>query len=196
MSCSCSCNPCTCGSGCNTDNEPLSSALNNFVTAFFGSVSKSCVNGQTVWILPCDLEAGSPDFPRNPNEGLACYFMRFANAFFSTQFLAPGNTGYRLTTLAATDVVLVADVDVINQDFNGTLTAPVNIDLSSSGAVNGKEFFISFDDLVITATNNIEIRSDSTSLLVINTAGTLNGLVKAVYTGTAWTLTLTSVNVT
>ena len=77
MSCqACNCNPCQC-EPCDPNNEPLASALNNFITAFFGSVTKTCVNGQVVWALPCDLEAGCDDFPRLPGEGIACYFMRF-----------------------------------------------------------------------------------------------------------------------
>lgn len=195
MSCGCSCSPCE-HSSCDAANEPLSSQLNNFVTAFFGSLTKSCVNNQVVWTLPCDLDGGDPSFPRNPGEGLACYFLRFMNAFTAAQVFAIGNKGYRSTTLSVTDVVLFRNVDVVNQDFTGTLAAPVDIFLSSNGAVNGDEFYISFTDLVITATNNIEIKSDAVSLLLIDTPGTLNGYLKAVYTGTAWKLTLTSVNIT
>lgn len=28
-------------------------------------------------MLPCDLEAGIPSFPRLPGEGVACYFLRY-----------------------------------------------------------------------------------------------------------------------
>lgn len=181
---------------CDPTLEPLSSALDNFTTAFFGTLSKTCVNGKIVWTLPCNLDAGAEDFPRNSGEGLACYFVRFAEAFFSSQVTTSGNKGYRLTTLTNSDVALFRSVDVINQDFDGTLTGPVNIAISSNGATEGDEFFISFDGLVITATNNIEITSDAVSLLVIDTPGTLDGYIKAVYTGTAWKLTLITVNIT
>ena len=76
MSCSCNCNPCHC-STCDSTNEPLASALNNFITAFFGSLTKTCVNGQVQWVLPCDLDFGLPSFPRNAGEGIACYFLRY-----------------------------------------------------------------------------------------------------------------------
>lgn len=195
MSCSsCGHSHCTCTT-CDPANEPLASALNNFTTITFGPLVKTCVNGVVIWALPCDLEAGNPAFPRNPGEGLYCYFSRFIETFNANLAFAIGNKGYRLTTLSATDVVLFRNIDVVNQDFNGTLTGPVDIFLSSNGAVNGDEFYISFDDLVITATNNIEIKSDSTSLLLIDTAGTLNGYLKAVYTGTAWKLTHTFVTI-
>lgn len=77
MSCSsCHTNPCRCIS-CDAANEPLASALNNFITAFFGTVGKTCVNNQIQWVLPCDLDIGIPDFPRFAGEGLACYFLRY-----------------------------------------------------------------------------------------------------------------------
>lgn len=77
MSCSsCHTNPCRCIS-CDAANEPLASALNNFITAFFGTVGKTCVNNQIQWVLPCDLDVGIPTFPRFAGEGLACYFLRY-----------------------------------------------------------------------------------------------------------------------
>lgn len=197
MSCGCTTSPCSHShTTCDATNEPLSSALNNFITTFYGTVTRTCVNNVVTWTLPCDLEAGSAAFPRNSGESVACYFMRFLDTFNANLAFAIGNKGYRTTPLTNVDVVLFRSVDVVNQDFTGTLTGPVNIYLSSNQAVNGDEFYISFDDLVITAVNNIEILSDSTSLLVIDTAGTLNGYLKAVYTGTAWDLTDTSVNIT
>lgn len=185
-----------CHPKCDPANEPVASALNNFILAFFGSVTKSCVNNQVVWTLPCDLDGGNPNFPRLPNEGIACYFQRFVNTFLAAQIVSIGNKGYRLTVLSATDVILFRNADVINQDFTGILAAPVDIILSSNAATNGDEFYLSFDDLLITAINNIEIKSDVTNLLTINTAGTLNGYLKAVYTGTAWKLTDTIVTIT
>lgn len=58
----------------------MSSALNNFITAFFGSLTKTCVNNQIVWTLPCNLEAGVEGTPRVAGEGLACYFLRLLSA--------------------------------------------------------------------------------------------------------------------
>ena len=78
MSCGCNSNPCTTGE-CDAANEPLASALNNFITAFFGSLTKTCVNNQVVWVLPCDLDDGIAGYPRVAGEGLACYFLRVFN---------------------------------------------------------------------------------------------------------------------
>lgn len=67
------CNPCTSESA---ECESLPSALDNFTTHFFGTVSKTLVNGKVQWVLPCNLDSGLPDNPRNDGEGLACYFLR------------------------------------------------------------------------------------------------------------------------
>jgi len=104
MSCS-NCNNGTCGD-CNRSNTPcttcptasadcesLPSALQNFTNAFFGTVTKSVVNGQVVWTLPCNLEVGLPANPRLDTEGLACYFLRlFQNGIVGLTGL-PGDTG-------------------------------------------------------------------------------------------------------
>lgn len=89
MSCSsCNCNPCNCCS-CDAANEPLASALDNFISSFYGTVTKTCVNNRVIWTLPCDLEGTPiPDFPRLPGEGLACYFARvFTN--FTNKYISP-----------------------------------------------------------------------------------------------------------
>lgn len=73
--CNC-CNPCCGDNACDPNNEPLASALNNFITAFYGTVTKSCVNDAVVWELPCDLDTGLPGFERRQGEGTACYLLR------------------------------------------------------------------------------------------------------------------------
>lgn len=195
MSCSCNCNPCECSATCDAANEPLSSSLNNFITSFFGTLTKTCVNNQVVWTLPCNLDVGDPTFPREAGEGLACYFLRFINTFEAAQQFSVGNKGYESTVLTNGNVVLFRASDAINQDFTGTLTGPVDITLSSNGATIGDEFYISFTGLNITAVNNIEITSDAVSLLVMNSPGAVTGYLKAVYTGTAWKLTSTTTNI-
>lgn len=83
MSCGCdnsssTHNPCApAQTVCDPNNEPLQSALNNFITQFFGAVTKSCdAEGNIDWLLPCDLATGILGFPREVGEGLACYFKR------------------------------------------------------------------------------------------------------------------------
>ena len=65
-----------CNNSCDPEHEPLPSTVDNFVTQFFGEVTKTCVNGEVVWELPCNLDESIPGYPRQPNEGLACYFSR------------------------------------------------------------------------------------------------------------------------
>ena len=72
----------TCNNPCGTSSvnsaacETLPSQIQNFTTAFFGTVIKAEVDGSVVWTLPCSLETGLPNNPRLPGEGLACYFLR------------------------------------------------------------------------------------------------------------------------
>lgn len=70
------CNPCSECPPNTPECETLPSTVENFVSHFFGSVTKTEVNGQVVWVLPCDLGVGLPGNPRGTDEGLACYFLR------------------------------------------------------------------------------------------------------------------------
>ena len=84
MSCSCSnpsnsasvCTPCGFNGTPDPANESLASAVSNFTTQFFGTVTKTLVDGAVTWTLPCDLDAGLEGNPRLAGEGLACYFLR------------------------------------------------------------------------------------------------------------------------
>lgn len=94
MSCgscsSCNCNPCTCDETCDPNNEPLASALNNFIASFFGSIGKTCVDNQVQWILPCDLNTGLAGFERRQGEGVACYLLRlfeYLNSIATSQLV-------------------------------------------------------------------------------------------------------------
>lgn len=91
-----SCTPCSPGTTpvCDPAFEPLPSALDNFITQFFGQVTKTCVDGQVVWALPCNLETGIPGYPREEGEGLACYFARILPEFSQGVQGATGYTGY------------------------------------------------------------------------------------------------------
>lgn len=80
MSCPCTTqDPCCPAPGTPLDpaQEPLDSEVGNFVTAVYGSVTKTLSpTGQVVWTLPCDLDAGLPANPRNIGEGTFCYLLR------------------------------------------------------------------------------------------------------------------------
>lgn len=68
-----SCEPC----GTSTPEcESLSSQITNFTKQFFGEVVRTELNGVISWSLPCSLDTGLENNPRNDGEGLACYFLR------------------------------------------------------------------------------------------------------------------------
>lgn len=69
-------NPCATSSTNTAACESLPSALDNFITHFWGTLIKTEVNGQVTWSEPCGLEVGLQNNPRMPDEGLACYFLR------------------------------------------------------------------------------------------------------------------------
>lgn len=71
------CNPCNSVSVTNTAAcESLPSQIENFTKQFFGAVVKTEINGVVEWSLPCSLDIGLPNNPRDAGEGLACYFLR------------------------------------------------------------------------------------------------------------------------
>lgn len=76
MSCGDGCNPCDTSLTNTTSCESLPSQISNFTKQFFGTVTKTEVDGTIAWVLPCDLDVGLENNPREPTEGLACYFIR------------------------------------------------------------------------------------------------------------------------
>jgi len=72
----CGSNPCATSSTNTAACESLPSALDNFISQFFGTVTKTEIDGAVSWVLPCDLEVGLEANPRLVDEGLACYFLR------------------------------------------------------------------------------------------------------------------------
>ena len=69
-------NPCTAQPANTAACETLPSQIENFTKQFFGEVTKSEVDGEVVWNLPCNLDVGLENNPREDGEGLACYFLR------------------------------------------------------------------------------------------------------------------------
>jgi len=150
----CGCNPCG-EITCDPANEPLASALNNFIVAFFGSLTKVCVNNQVVWVLPCDLDSGIAGYPRIAGEGLACYFLRVFQAVSAGALIkvddndtTPGNlidklsagTGVVLTILnpagneqieiTNTGIVAVSGTDTSPNYLSSKITAGTEISLA------------------------------------------------------------------
>lgn len=110
----------SCKPKCDPENEPLSSALNNFILSFYGTVTKTCVDNVVVWSLPCDLDAGLPSFPRNPGEGIACYFLRYVQTVTVGPKGDKGDKGDPGDPLAP-GTGFTGDIDVV---LNVTYTSP------------------------------------------------------------------------
>lgn len=96
--------------------EPLPSVIQNFIAAFFGTltVNRSTGPGEPTWTwtLPCDLDTGIPGYPRVAGEGLACYFARILSASV---------TGFNGLNAFATTTA-----DATQPAINATVTIPVD----------------------------------------------------------------------
>lgn len=90
---SCHCNPCTACPENTTDCETLPSALDNFTQQFFGTITRTLVDGKVTWVLPCNLDVGLPGNPRADGEGLACYFLRLFDEGIKGLVGPKGDTG-------------------------------------------------------------------------------------------------------
>lgn len=156
MSCSsCGSDPCN-EITCDPANEPLSSALNNFITAFFGSLTKTCVNNQVVWVLPCDLDSGITGFPRVSGEGLACYFLRV------------------FETIQASSNILVDDSDTTPAKLAAKLAAGGGITLTVLNPGGNEQLEIS---TVVGDPGKVAITTNDTTLDFLSTKLTTgNGL--------------------
>lgn len=140
----CGCNPCS-EQTCDPNNEPLSSALNNFITAFFGSLTKTCVNNQVVWVLPCDLDSGIAGYPRIAGEGLACYFLRVfqdvsagAKVTVTENDTTPGNLSEKIA--AGNEIALT----VINPGGDEELQVSYEIPAPSSITASDIDWSLSY----------------------------------------------------
>lgn len=90
-------NVCTpCNTDCQTNTatcETLPSTLQNFIDQFFGTITKTELNGKVTWSLPCQLDVGLPANPRTDGEGLACYFLRLFRDGINGLVGPKGDTG-------------------------------------------------------------------------------------------------------
>lgn len=102
--------------------------------------------------------------------------------------------GYRTLALTNANVTLVRGTDKRNQEFGGTLTGAVVINLSRASAVAGDPFDIHLNAVITTPTFTLTIQENGTGALrTFNLSKSLTGLIMARYDGSAWKLTLVSV---
>jgi hypothetical protein len=139
---SCRCNPCATTPTNTAENELLPSQIENFTTAFFGSVTKTESNGIVQWILPCNLDIGLENNTRADGEGLACYFLRlFRDGIVGLTGSQgdPGASGangynaYSVTLLGFTQPTLWAPTVQVKSAYNPALVENLNIFIQGSG---------------------------------------------------------------
>lgn len=125
--------------------ESVPSQIENFTKQFFGSVTKTEVDGQVVWVLPCDLDVGLPNNARMADEGLACYFLRLFNEGIvgltgpEGQPGAPGEDGaepFTVTLLSFLQPSLAAPQVTVKTYFNPLFAEGINVFIEGSGWYN------------------------------------------------------------
>lgn len=141
MACS-DCSPCADSETNTAACESLSSQINNFVTAFFGAVIKTEVDGAVEWSLPCSLDVGLENNPRGVDEGLACYFLRlFQDGIIGAtgpQGAAgdngdDGNNAYTVTTASFAQPSLALPNIQITTAYNPAILPGMYVFIATSG---------------------------------------------------------------
>lgn len=56
--------------------EPDASLIANFIAVIVGGIQKVSIDGQCVWVLPCNLDGEIVGFPREAGESVLCYIFR------------------------------------------------------------------------------------------------------------------------
>jgi hypothetical protein len=105
-------------------NESVPSLINNLVSALYGdNVTKSVVNRQVVWNIPCDPNntAQISSLPRNAGEGLLCYMIR---AFNNTLIAPVTLDGVQTLTNKTLTSPIINSPTVSNLVASGSLTLP------------------------------------------------------------------------
>lgn len=135
--------PCSVQAGVNTAAcESLPSQIDNFTTHFFGSVEKTEVNGQVQWTLPCELEVGLNNNPRQNGEGLACYFLRlFSEGILGAQGPtgepgedgAAGRNAYTVTLASFVQPTLVSPYVQVTTSYNPCILVGMFVFIATSG---------------------------------------------------------------
>jgi hypothetical protein len=87
--CNCNYGPCVDQPPPIITEEAVSSQLHNLVTALFGTLQKTIVNGRVIWTTPCGTSFESPANPRQEGEGLLCYLLRLYGVTMVTPVEAP-----------------------------------------------------------------------------------------------------------
>lgn len=127
--------------------ESVPSLISNLTFALYGQIQKDVSNGKVVWIIPCDPNntAFIGDVPRQPGEGLMCYFIRYFNTVYPGGVLGIeyGGTGASTAQAAlsnlggvpATRQVITAPSSGLSG--GGTLAADRSLSIANTTVVPG-----------------------------------------------------------
>lgn len=107
---------------------------------------------------------------------------------------APPERATTTATLSNVDVTITPHSSSHYQRFSGTLSGPVQIDLSRTGAVAGDRITLEFTEgtgVTTTAVNTLALTENGVNgFATYNQSKTLRGAVTAHYTGSAWVMPL------
>jgi hypothetical protein len=70
------CSDCSPPKPVNCAQEPDASLIANFIAVIVGGITKVSVDGQCVWVLPCNLDGEIAGYPREAGESVLCYIFR------------------------------------------------------------------------------------------------------------------------
>jgi hypothetical protein len=102
---------------------------------------------------------------------------------------AGGRVGYTTTALTNANQTLTCGTSKVNQDYTGTLSGAVTVNLSRTGAFEGARFRVNLNSLITSGANTLTFQENgSGSLVVFNSVATVRGLIEFVYTGSAWVI--------
>lgn len=90
---------------------------------------------------------------------------------------------------------MTAGTQTIDQQFNGTLTGPVNLNAIAPDALQTYKFSISLDNVVTTNVNTLTITNNGVPLAVFADSGTLSGFIDLTFNGTDWVIMAQNTNI-
>jgi hypothetical protein len=188
MSCNECHDPCA-ATPVDAENESLQSQLDNFILNFYGEITKTVVDGEVVWILPCDLSGEIPGYERDPEMGTACYQLSVLTSL-AAQVAAIGSFGTMAQQNADAVDITGGTITGLSLPVDGTDAATKNyVDAAYTAGTgllqSGLQFYVNptqsltaltVDSLTVTNPITGSIAGNATTATAFQTARTINGV--------------------